>query len=340
MSIVGTAAIRPGYPHAEFSLTGRKYTVQWLVATNDLNDGPQVVQGAAGLPAAFSTYAIGNDVDIYARLREWKAWRLEDRSFQWIVEATYSTPEPKEGSREGNTGTGAGTHQDTAGDYTNPLIELPVVKTFTIEREVPIQQIFDINSGAIRVPANSACQVFSPPAMKKERSLAISISRNEDINAPHPALGVTYSGAVNSDYFWGLAPGVVQCQSITAERQVKQVQGGIQFAYLKAEYLFHCNPNTWDLKILDAGDYYCQSGATNSGSGSGASGSGSGVNYCPNCTTKIGFIDDKGHPIKGLLNGNGGKLAQGANPVYLTLRPYTWLAFAPLNLPQSFNGVQ
>jgi hypothetical protein len=366
--------IRQGYPKADFSLTGRKYTVQWIVQCDSYDDGPIVAQAASGLPVAYSSYNFGNDVDTLALLRSWNVNRLEENSLEWVVEATYTTPERKDGAGPGgNTGTGGGTHTDTPGSFDNPLLELPVVKTWSIERDLPVERIYNVNTGRFNPPMNSACEVFNPPAMRKDRYLAISISRNEVLSNVHPALGVAYSGAVNATIFWGLAAGLVQCQSVTAERQSKQLPNGTLFAYLKCEYVFHCRREGWDLLILNAGNYYCptdQSGSGSSGSsGSGCCpsgveslnngewclgedgsyypgdcGSGSGTGgYSPcrtNCTIKRAFQDEQGHPIKGLLNWNGGRLAQDADPVYMRLRVYPWLNFNVLNLPQSFSGVQ
>src|ERR1017187_9646136 len=385
MGVVGSAQLRQGYPKADFSLTGRKYTVQWLVTVDSYNDGPIVAQSAPGLPAAFSTYAIGSETDIYARIREWSANRLEDNSLTWVVEAQYSTPPEKSGGGGGAggggpTGAGGGTHTDTAGDYTNPLLELPTVKMGSVEKETPISRVFNVSSGRYNAPMNSACEVFNPPAMRKLRHLTLTISRNEALSSPHPALGIQYSLAVNSDYWWGMTPGTWQCQSITAERQTKQIQGGTIFAYLKVEYQFQAHPDGWDVIILNAGNYFCSADAAGSGSGGSGSGpnccgsggtpandvgsfgewcrdaagqlyradcgSGSGSGYdtagnlCPACTNKTAFQDQQGHPIKGLLNWNGGQLAQGADPLYMRLRPYQWLPFGPLGLPQAFTAVQ
>ncbi len=351
--------IRQGYPKADFSLSGRKYTVQWLVQCDSYDDGPLVAQSASGLPAAYSSYNLGNDGDALALLRSWNVNRLEENSLEWIVEATYTTPETKDG---GQTGTGQGTHTDTAGSFDNPLLELPTVKTWSIERDIPVERVYNINTGFFNPPMNSACQVYNPPATKKDRYLAISISRNEVLSNVHPALGVAYSGSVNSDTFWGLAPGLVQCQSVTAERQSKQLPNGTVFAYLKCEYVFHCRREGWDIVLLDYGDYYCKCEADGNGSGSGCSGAGgsslcgdasggyypcsgssSGSGPCRGCrdtTQKIAFQDMQGHPVKGLLNGRGGKLPESQDPVYMRYRVYNWLPFTPLSLPQAFSGVQ
>ena len=383
--------IRQGYPKAKFSLSKRSYTVQWDVVSDSYADGPLTAQSASGLPVAFSVYSFGGETDLLARLREWDAYRLDDNSLDWIVEATYSTPEMKSGE---NRGTGQGTHTDTAGAESNPLLELPIVKTSIIEKEVPITRIYNLYTNTFTVPMNSACEVFNPPAMRKKIGLQLSITRNEALSANHPALGIQYSTAVNADSLWGMNPGIWMCRSINPQRETKQIQGGTTYAYFRVAYSFEAHSEGWDVWVLDAGNYYCEGGAGaiggnplswNSGttyvigseiswlgtiwqslsngnightpgddagafwldtgiplvqpSGSGY-GSGTPSPNCPTCTKKVGFIDDKGHPIKGLLDGHGNKLAQNLDPVYFQIRPYRWLSFGALSLPTSFSGVQ
>lgn len=360
--------IRPGFPKAEFSLSERKYTVQWLVISDNYNDGPMVAQSASGLPAAYSTYSIGTDADVYARIREWSAWRIEDNSLEWIVQAVYSTPPIKESERRG---AGEGSHQDNNNAYQNPLNELPVAKTTMVERDRLITRVFNLQTGFYNPPMNSACEPFNPPPSYKTYDLQLTISRNEAVSSLHPALGVQFAGAVNADWFWGLSPGTWICKGIAAENQWRQVQGGTEYGYMRVEYTFQARPEGWDIFVLDAGDYFCPplgsgSGCSgfasgfggNSGPGSGlGSGSGptgydsyvvgkaSGVSPPPGCpccvgANKIGFIDQQGHPIKGMLDGMGGRLPDGGTPVWMQLRPYNWLPYAYLALPSGYSGCQ
>lgn len=334
--------IMPGYPKADkFSLTGRAYVCQWLVQSDTYEDGPFVVQACSGLPTAFSVYNIGNDNDPYARLREWNAWRQEENSLTWICEARYSTPEPKGGE---NRGTGQGTHSDSGASPTNPLLELPVAKTSPIEREIPITRVFNLQTGQYNPPMSSSCQPFNPPAMRKTYDLQLTISRNEAVSANHPGLGIQYAGVTNADYFWNMPPGTWICKAINAENQVKQIQGGTEYAYMRVEYVFQARNEGWQLYLLDYSDYYCPGGAGSGANASGYSGydSGSGKQNPSNCNcpTKVAFLTQQGTPRKGLLNGAGDKLPEGADPVYMVLTPYNSLPYAYLGLPSGFSGCQ
>lgn len=337
MSVVGVGAtIRENFPTMDFTLSGRKYKCEWLVEVDSYLDGPVVVQSAAGLPLVWDTYAIGNDIDLFARLREFSVARLAPNSLFWVVSATYSTPEEKRGDTRG---TGAGTNKDPS-EITNPIAEIPTAKFGIVAREVPITRIYNYNSGKFNAVMNSACQIFNPPPMRRDIYLSLEISRNEPVSTLHPGLGVQYASAVNSDVWWGFRPGQVQCQSIIPEQQTRQLVTS-QFVYLKVVYSFLMKYDGWQLQLLDAGDYCCETDDSNwCDDGEGVfyyCGSGSGP--CASCDTKIGFLTKQGAPRKGLLDGHGGALPLNADPVYLDIRPYNSLFFAPLNLPQSWAGL-
>lgn len=309
--------VMPGFPKSDkFSLTQRAYVCQWLVQSDTYNDGPIVAQSCSGLPVAFSTYNFGgSEVDAYARLREWDAWRQEENSLTWIVWARWSTPEPKGGERRG---AGDGTHQDSPGAYTNPTLELPVAKTTMVERDKLLTRVFNLETGLFNPPMNSACEPYNPPPSYKAYDLQLTISRNEVVSGIHPGLGVQYSGALNADFFWGLPPGTWICKGIVAENQWKQIQGGTEYPYMRVEYTFQARAEGWSIFLLDAGDFYCPGGGSGSG-GAGSysgylSGSGKGPpSSCPGCTTKTPFMDQMQHPIKGMLNGGRGQVAGRRN---------------------------
>ena len=223
---------------------------------NNYGDGPLVAQSASGLPPAYGSYAIGTEFDTFARVRQWSAYRLEENSLTWVVEAVYSTPESKEGNPNsgGNTGTGNGTYNDTAGSYADPTLELPQVKTWLIEREAVVSRVYNLATGLFNFPQATNCEIYDPPIMRKDALLGLSITRNEPVSTIHPALSVQYGNSINTDTFWGLGPAYWRCIGITAERQTKQIQGGTTYAFLKCTYEFHAHPDSWLFFALDAGN--------------------------------------------------------------------------------------
>lgn len=163
---------------------------------------------------------------------------------------------------------------------------------------------------------------YAPPPAMDSSTLVLTISRNEDLSAPHPALSLIYQDAVNADAFWDASPGQVKVQSITCRRQTRQIAGGTIYPFLRVTYVFHFKPS-WDIQLLDKGTWYWEQRTK-----------------ADPTLVKKSFRSDDGQPIEGLLDGNGGQLATGALPQFIAVRPYNWLPFAALNLPQAFTQVQ
>lgn len=165
-------------------------------------------------------------------------------------------------------------------------------------------------------------EIFVPPPEMDASRLILTITRNEDISSPHPALALAYQDSLNSDIFWGAAPGQCKVMSITAQRQTKQLPDGSVVVYLRCTYQFQFRP-FWDIQLLDKGNFYFAA-----------------TSMADPTPARYAFQSREGQPIEGLLDGNGQKLADGGNPVFLSIRPYRSLPFAALNLPNSFLQVQ
>jgi hypothetical protein len=185
----------------------------------------------------------------------------------------------------------------------------------------------DLNSAtlidlAFRPLQASNGQIFDPPPEMDQSRLILTITRNEDISTPHLALSMIYLDKLNADVFWGATSGQVKCKNITTQRQVQQLPDGSQFTYLRSTYTFEFR-QSWDIQLLDKGSFYMHQ-----------------VTMADPTPQPVHFHSIEGQPIDGLLDGNGGKLADGGNPIWLTVRPYDSLPFTYLNLPQSFLQVQ
>ncbi len=319
MSVVGFAEERPGSPKVDESLNKRTYVRMFRVLCDSLADGPLTALSAPGVPRAFAPYVFGNEHDDYALCRNVTAERAQAASLYWFVEARYETPEPRERGNES-----AGTGSEKAGQNENPLLMLPEVSTSLEKFRELIYWVYDpLADNKIQPCRNSAKQVFDPPPEKDSSRLILSITRNESIGTNHPFIDVNYADAVNADTFWGCAAGVWKCQGITSARETKQLANGTTLPYLKCAYKFEARPD-WDLQILDAGAFYFANAFD--------------TRTAPPNDKRIQF-QLKGSPITGPLNGNGERLPDGANPVFLPLRPYRRIPFGPLALPQSFAQV-
>jgi len=331
--VIGFAAELPDSPEASFELGKHEITRRFQVICSTLADGPIIAANAIGIPKLFQTYVFGDEFHTYCRCRSIEPKRKAPNSAVWEVECKYSTPELKEGGGGGGGHGGggnstSGSGREVEGQHQNPLIELPEVSTHFESKQGPVMSVFNLTTGKIEPCKASTGEVFVPPPQKDYSTLCLTIKRNEDLlRAPHPLLSVLFQDTVNSDVFWGSAPGTVKCMSITAERQQKQLADGSIFPFIKATYQFRFR-DSWDLQILDTGSYYIVPGNPSQLPEN---------NQAPK---KLIAKGEDGHPIPVLLDGKGGKLAEGKDPVYQVYRVYQWQPFGILNLPQSFLEVQ
>lgn len=313
----------PGSPKASFELGRRKYTREFQVLCSSMEDGPLIASAALAEQGIilFTPYDTGTEHDTEALLRTVTPERIRPGFAAWKFTCEYSTPELKE--RTGSHDNGGGSGRENPGEFTNPLLELPTVKVSIESREVLLTQIFDTAVGTLKPCTASNGEVFDPPPKVLERYMVLTISRNERLTANHPAIGLMYQDAVNSDTFWRLPPGVWKVRSIVAERQQRQLPGGGQFAYLRCEYSFEGKAlkivnlanlslppantivSSWDIQLLDYGSYYYITPPPSATSSLGAGGF---VAPNGNSPVRMPFRTRDGHPTSGMLDGQGGAL--------------------------------
>jgi hypothetical protein len=329
MAVVSIAQEAPDSPKATFELGQHVITRKFKVQTDSFSDGPGTVALAIGVPRLFQPYVFGREYLPFCRVREVEPERIAPNSLWWIVTVTYRTPELKGGAQgdggnssgsDASSGDGGGTQTENDQQFENPLLALAEIETHFQTQQQAIYAVYDTskNPPTFTAAKSSAGEIFNPPPMKDSSTFVMTITRNEGILSPHPALAVLYQDTVNSDSFWGCGAGQVKCQSITVQRQNKQYPDGTDFPYLRVTYTFHFK-ESWDLSLLDKGSYYKDD-----------------IGGFPPVVNKVRFKSDDGNPIEGLLDGKGGKLGDDANPVFLPVRPYNRLPFAALGLPQSF----
>jgi len=310
--------ICPGYPQARFDYGEHELVIKFRVFANSVFVGPIEVVTCPGLPIQGDLYAYGAEFHPTARCRTVVPERQYPNSTVWIVTATYRTPELKGGGGSGGDGadradSGGGSGEEQDGQFENPMLEIPEMEWGDETIQIPITQVYDTSTASIIPCKASNGEIFVPAPVKEENRMTLTITRNEHILSAHPATGLQYQQTVNSDVFWGSPAGTVKCQSITFNRQAKQL-ALYTIPYLRVKYVFKFLSD-WDKLILDSGSFYKESVGT--------------------AERKIRFKGDDGQPIQGLLDGTGHKLADGGTPVYIRIRPYLRQKFAPLLLPQS-----
>ncbi len=254
MAVVGQAQETPDSPEGGIELGRMIFRRYFQVECSSVNDGPITAVNAPGIPPLYSTYAFGTEAWLTARLRRYEPRRKMPGSRFWRVGCVYETPERKPLERDGSHA-GGGTGQETPGEHTNPLLEIPTIKAHFTEHEEIVQQVYDVSSGLVVAPRSTAGEAFDPPPKRQARYCVLEISRNEDINTPVLQRAQQFQNATNADYFWGFVPGSWRCANINPERATRQLPDGTTFVYLRVTYTLELR-DTWDDNLLDYGNVY------------------------------------------------------------------------------------
>jgi hypothetical protein len=251
MPVVGSAERSNKMPTGSFQKGKYEVRTFWRVIVDSDDDSCVTVVNATGLPLLDSTYEWGNESNEEMYAEEYITTSLGAKTKAWEVTVVYRTPALKDDSSE-DAGGGAG--RRTPGEFLNPLLELPTAKVHFSGRETLLTQIVDVNGNLGPVAASNG-EVFDPPPKYMQTIMTLTIERNEVIDADHPAIGAAYTNRLNSDYFWGIAPGFWKIKEITAEPKSRQIPGGDTNRYLRVSYVFEYNPDGWPIELLDYGTY-------------------------------------------------------------------------------------
>jgi len=287
----------------------REYKRVYRVRTTSQWDDADSVRSCAGMPARFSPWVMAGENDFAAVMTDINAEQVTGNPNLWLVTCTYST---EIGNFKEQTGDAGG--DTTGGGVTDSPVNRPARISFTY---VIRQKIFTSTPGDTASdpdnfigPSNKAEQ-FDPPILIDEAIPVLTIARYEDNFDPQ--ILVQYVNRVNENAFFGFAPRQVKLQNVTVSEEV----GDFGVDHREVTYEFHIHPETWDVQALDIGTKYWSIDRTN-------------------------LIDTnkRGEPSRFLLDGIGGKLAEGQPPVYLTFKcgqngPYKTADFSGLNLPQT-----
>lgn len=219
-----------------------EYTVVYYVSTDDVNDGPDTVRAASGIPRLGDSYTLGNDVDIRAVVTD-KTARERESPFEWEVDVKYSTrPKEKEEAEP------------------NPLQQPP-------EISLSFQSRNKVLSGYYNDPLN--------PNAEKNLEIGI-ISSNGELFDPQPEIEVAdavltikknmpYASAaalmsiantVNQTEFYGADPRQLRLMPPQTDRAFDKIYG----FYWPTTFQFVYRYDTWDLQLLNAGTFYMDSG--------------------------------------------------------------------------------
>lgn len=218
----------------------------------------------------------------------------------WMVDVEYDTDTKSDEEQEQE-------------EPDNPLDEQPDVEWDSDQFTKPLNK--DIEGNSV---TNSSDEPFDPlPEVDDSRNV-LRVTRNEVANPIF--LAQSYANAINSDTFLGAPAGYVKAKPVRASRQTKRLKDGTLQVYWKCSYEFHfkdpTGDETWDLELLDQGyrTIFDEGGDV-------------GEIY-------LGITDSNDLPISKpvLLNGSGGALSHGAQPVFRSFKAYHRKSFAAFNL--------
>ena len=211
----------------------------------------------------------------------------------WRVEAVYRQADPDEPSD-------------------NPLDDPTDISVSFATKEVPIWELADGEERRGKPLANSAGQYFDPPPTKQATTFVVGFSRHLPVGSPVVQRALAYQGAVSSDTFFGVPAGKCRYTLASVKRDFySPAEDSPPVPYLVVTEEVSCDPDGWQLRLIDRGDYYLEGGQKKN-------------------------FEIEGNPVVGLLDGDGGKLADGADPEIIERQIYPELPFSALGLPQGF----
>lgn len=250
----------------------RNYTAVYRVITDNKEDGPQVVRQATGIPRVLDGYNNGNDVDAGARVVDVRADLQDEKSLTvWKVTVEYSSDSGQSGQQQ-----------------EDPL-DRPAVQRWSFNRYVKlVEKYLDDKKFS-----NTADEPFEPYEIDDSRPV-LEVTRNQA--SFNPVLAYEYRDAVNSDAFFGAAPGTAKVASISASQSE---ENGILFWVVR--YAIEFNPDGWQPKIRNQGLMMRNSTGD-----------------------QVNATNDKGQPTTTAIDlaQDGTKLAAGAAAIYLDFRMY------------------
>jgi hypothetical protein len=203
----------------------RSYTRHDRVIVDDVNDGPLTVGIDYRVPKAWDFYLAGNDIDIFARVKNIHVTKPGDDWQYYDVEVQYD----------------------------NTMMELPdnpLMRPHIISVGKGVyQKVLWKSFGTPPAPIlNSANCYFDPPIVVDDNRPTISIQRNEDDSIDPIDIASDYCNRTNSTTFLGLDVNTVLCTSISGTRQYEN-----DIWYWSMTYEFQYRADDWNEAILDQG---------------------------------------------------------------------------------------
>ena len=274
----------------------RDYRLLWEVDTTSNADGPAVVANAAGLPTVGTTWAFGNDVDLWAFC--WPNWVIspvltKEANRQWTVEQVFST-KPLNRCQDNS--------------IENPLLE-------------PDR----INGSFVRYVKEVTQDRFGEPLKTSSHELIRGAIAEFDHNRPTVTVEKNLASlplvsfapmidSVNDATLWGLPARCVKLSNASWRRHLY----GTCTYYYTVTYEFDIDYYDFDRKAIDEGTKVLSKG---------------GDKTKPQDFEL--YKDRNGENTRVLLDGNGEPLKDDAEPVEIDISYYRESNLMTLGIPAS-----
>lgn len=213
----------------------RDYMVRWLIETSSVDDGPQVVMTAAGLPLMGAAWAFGNDNDPWAFC--WPEMTVTPQTDAkgepnclWVAEQTFTTRML--------------TRCMTL-SIENPLMEPPRISGSFVEQKREKQR--DRNDVLL---TTSAGEPYSGQLIEIDESHP-TVNMEFTTLANQLAVFTPYMQKVNDRDLWGVGRRMIKLSGGNWQRKV---WGTCTFYYVTS-LEFRIHPRTWDRKLEDYGNW-------------------------------------------------------------------------------------
>jgi hypothetical protein len=270
----------------------RTYSVEWLLETDNPQDGPIQVSAALGLILWSSSYGTGAEADPYAKCKSITVEPVSGELYFWQIIATYDNRPYDTNAIQPTIGSGSPT-QPTA--PTPPSGTAPQFRAWQVKfgaRQTEEFLVEDIN-GKKAVASNGQPYeggLAIPKALPYFSLTAYTLQPN------YQKVG-QYVNRCNDAPFLGYNTYTLRCSDYQIQSQFEDQWGW----YFQKDITFEINDDGWDLNILDAGTH----------------------SYSPS-TGWTPIKDAFGQPVTSPvpLNGAGLPIIPPANPVFTEYQVY------------------
>jgi hypothetical protein len=226
MATISVKEITGAKATGELQTGKREYTRLYRVITDSKLDSALQVCTSTGIPRLGDIYSANGSFDSTAVVLKIDGQQDGENPQVWVITVDYGPPNVDTSNGQNNP---------------NPLLR-PAVVSFGFNKSQRIVTRY-VDGRPI---CNSAGDEFNPPLTVDCSNPVLTVSRNEPVF--NPAIAVAYQDAVNSDGFFGAAPGCAKVAGISAVSQTEN-----NYFFWEVTYQIEFRWDGWQPILLDYG---------------------------------------------------------------------------------------